>query len=160
MPKIRTFSTQFPSYHPKAGEPTYFVEKIWESLGLPDKEYCFNAPDAYTNFLRKDSETIWQKHHTIRSGKHFKTGDLFSPRIWSGKPYNSTPLKIYNDLKLTVYDFQIKDVEYILQGQKLSLSDLSYVALNDGLLIIDFECWFNVKEFDGQVLCWNDKIKY
>lgn len=160
MSKVRTFSTQFPSYHPKAGEQTYFVEKIWESIGLPDKEYCFNVPNSYSNFLRKNSDLIWSKHHTVRAGKHFKTGDYFSPRIWSDKPYQSKQITIYHDLKLTVYDFEILHGQYLLNGTKLNYSELKEVAKNDGLTADDFECWFNVDFFDGQILCWNDKIKY
>jgi hypothetical protein len=30
--KVITFSRTYPSYHPKAGQPTYFVEKVWSSL--------------------------------------------------------------------------------------------------------------------------------
>lgn len=32
MAKVITFSRQFPSYHPKAGQPTYFVEKVLRSV--------------------------------------------------------------------------------------------------------------------------------
>lgn len=32
MAKVITFSRTFPSYHPKAGQPTYFVEKFYNSL--------------------------------------------------------------------------------------------------------------------------------
>jgi hypothetical protein len=76
MAKVLTFSRTFPKYHPKAGQPTYFVEKFWESIGLPDKEYCFNLPDEYQNFLRADSKLIWPKHHTIRAGHRFKKRGL------------------------------------------------------------------------------------
>lgn len=89
MSKIITFSRNFPVKHLKAGQPTYFVEKIWEQIGLPEKEFSFNLPDEYCNFLRQDSDLIWQKSHTIRSGHRWKVGDTFSPRVWSGNPYRS-----------------------------------------------------------------------
>jgi hypothetical protein len=37
------FSRFFPAYHPKKGQPTYFVEKIWAHLiidGQHDIETC------------------------------------------------------------------------------------------------------------------------
>jgi hypothetical protein len=30
MSRVLTFSRVFPAYHPKAGQPTGFVEKIWK----------------------------------------------------------------------------------------------------------------------------------
>lgn len=35
MAKVITFSRVFPSYHPKAGQPTYFVEAIYKALYRP-----------------------------------------------------------------------------------------------------------------------------
>jgi hypothetical protein len=32
MSKVITFSRVFPSYHPKKGQPTYFVEKLYKSF--------------------------------------------------------------------------------------------------------------------------------
>lgn len=32
MSKVITFSRTFPAYHPRKGEPTYFVEKFWTSI--------------------------------------------------------------------------------------------------------------------------------
>lgn len=34
MARVITFSRKFPSYHPKAGQPTHFVEQILNSFDL------------------------------------------------------------------------------------------------------------------------------
>ena len=39
MAKVITVSQKFPASHPKAGQPTHFVEKIWCSLGGVQDEY-------------------------------------------------------------------------------------------------------------------------
>ncbi|MGL4598529.1 MAG: hypothetical protein ACRCYO_13510 [Bacteroidia bacterium] len=32
MAKVITFSRVFPAHHPKKGQPTHFVEKVWANL--------------------------------------------------------------------------------------------------------------------------------
>ena len=78
MAKVITFSQKFPSYHPKAGQPTYFVEAFYKSLFvmkcLPKElEESFNH-EVFLNGMTK--------HHTVRNGNRFKKGDFFSPRVW------------------------------------------------------------------------------
>lgn len=158
MSKVIMFSRVFPVYHPKAGEPTNFVEKIWTSLEDYDKiKFHKDLKSAYL------SESFSPKYHTIRAGHRFKVGDVFSPRVWAGKPYRSKQLKIANDLEVKqVYDFELRkgDFNYYLNGKLLKIDQLKEVAKNDGLHIDDFECWFNSADFDGQIICWSDKVKY
>ena len=42
MAKVITVSRTFPDYHPKAGQPTYFVEQILNALGMNKP---FNSAD-------------------------------------------------------------------------------------------------------------------
>ena len=170
MSRVITFSRVFPKYHPKAGQPTYFVEKLWESIGLPNKEYCFNLPDEYQNFMRADSSEVWAKHHTIRNGNRWKVGDKFSPRVWSDKPYNSKQIILCEDLEVKkVFDFEIKIVEvdegfslkWFLNHKKVSPDFIMEIAENDGLLLEDFIAWFQFpKSFKGQIICWSDHVNY
>ena len=168
MSNVITFSRVFPKYHPRAGEPTYFVEKIWESIGLPDKGYSFNSPDEYMNFIRGDSAVIFEKHHTIRKGNRWKVGDKFSPRIWSGKPYQSKQIIIAPDIEIKkVWDIEIINQKIIINGVYFGEyakgfydDNVTTLANNDGLSLIDFENWFGDKFFQGQIICWNDNIKY
>lgn len=105
------------------------------------------------NFAVMNDESFKAKHHTIRNGNRWKVGDKFSPRVWSGKPYASKQIAIAPDIEIKkIWDFEIKDAEYYLNGKALSLGDLKIVAENDGLTVDELECWFNVKEFSGQIM--------
>lgn len=122
MAKVITFSTTFPAYHLRAGEPTNFVDKI----------------------LKKE------KLHTIRMGRRWKTGEEASLRYWSGRPYFSKQIKIIDkNIRVIVKDILIGRTAlggvyidfktYPLASKKL----LEIVAYNDGLTFSDFESWFS-----------------
>ena len=170
MAKVLTFSRVFPAYHPKAGEPTYFVEKIWESMwedsGIGDPLFD-ELKIEYLNFRR---HTYPAKYHTIRAGKRWIAGDTFSPRVWSGKPYNSKQIIIATDIKVKhIWDFDIKDGYILLNGRKICNSRFLAVryktpvqiAANDGLTIEELLDWFQYpKDFSGQIICWSDDVQY
>lgn len=136
MAKIITFSEYFPVYHPKQGQPTGFVSKILAG----------------------------EKNHTIRGGKRWKEGDLFSPRVWTGKPYNS-PMKCISEVDMKVYktyDFKIGNHGAIyLNGVFLMPEEVALISKNDGLEVNDFLDWFKFPNpFDGQIICWNKIVRY
>ncbi len=127
MARVITFSRTFPAHHPKAGEPTYFVEKFWKSLWDQDKAHdihYFQEPyDELFHPWGKDLLNVHRftgKHHTIRAGDRWKAGDYFSPRVWgtdvnpkSGKsgPYHSKQITIGPDIEIKkVWDFEIEPV--------------------------------------------------
>lgn len=166
MPKVILFSRKFPKGHPNQGEPTYFVEKLWESTGLPDKEYSFNFPDEYLNYIRLEFDVIWPKSHTVRSGHRWKAGDKFSPRVWQDKPYRSKQLIIAPDIEIKkVWDVMIYEtMEVYINGKffcTFGSENADALAKNDGLSHNDFRDWF-IKSlpFDGQIICWNESINY
>ena len=171
---VITFSTKFPAYHPKAGQPTYFVEKIlsgllkMESKGLADAIYesrkwlSCNDVDSFLEVV--ESQT--PKFHTIRAGHRFKVGDMFSPRIWSGRPYNSKQIILAPDLKVEkVWNFEIYKEGIILTNKEGELygspSLWGDLAKNDGLELKDFLDWFQYpKPFKGQIICWSKNVNY
>lgn len=159
MARVITFSRQFPKGHPAEGMSTNFVEKLVESfLALGNIE----VTDEQLNFCDMSvlRPYVWEKWHTARNGKRWKVGMKFSPRVWSGKPYNSKQIIIAPDIEVKkVYDFKVTQDSYFLNEKKLSLKELTKVAKNDGLDVSDFECWFP-KTFDGQIICWNENINY
>ena len=164
MSKVITFSRVFPKYHPKAGQPTYFVEQIYNSL------FSKNNLMDYPNGLEIDDTIMGVKKHTIRNGNRWKVGDKFSPRVWSDKPYNSKQIILCEDLEIKkVFDFEIKIVEVdggfaskgFLNDKRVSPDFLMEIAENDGLLLEDFLAWFQFpKSFKGQVICWSDAVSY
>ena len=161
MAKVITFSRVFPKYHPKAGQPTYFVEKFWKSLDMPINQNIGLVGLKYENVHLNG------KHHTIRAGERWKKGQYFSPRVWSGKPYNSKQIIIAPDTEIkNIWSVEI-DVEgvFYINGKQIdvtfSICDGRTVADNDGLDSDDLLNWFPVgKPFKGQIICWNGSIKY
>jgi hypothetical protein len=175
MSKVRTFSRFFPVGHPKEGEKTFFVEKIYSALGVGGEYLHIPIPDV-DNFLYNHDENYFEpKLHTIRAGKHFKVGDFFSPRVWSGKPYTSKQITIADDIQIKkIFDFEMKpklwfdECEYYINGKRYGGDELVEVAKNDGLDIMDFAFWFagnmaastKRKPFNGQILCWSESVEY
>lgn len=171
MARVITFSTVFPSYHPKAGQPTRFVEMFWESIYLDNSGWLGEGHKEILKDFDLGLHNVYPaKNHTIRSGNRWKRGDYFSPRIWSGKPYKSKQVIIAPDIVIEkVWDIEIwKEGIYTNAGipegkgqyRLVSLADL---AKNDGLSIQDLIDWFNVKEgkpFRGQIISWNENIEY
>jgi len=120
------------------------------------------------------------KHHTIRAGNRFKVGDKFSPRVWSGKPYQSKQIIIAPDIEVKkVWDFKIQfDADYLCisidnwpfyeenSTMVTQPEALETLALNDGLTVEDMKAWFGIhpkkkgKNFNGQIICWNENIEY
>ena len=171
MSKVITFSRVYPSHHPKKGEPTFFMEKIWSSIGMNDHEIIsqFIWPSDWLD------QKFEPKHHTIRAGHRWKVGDKFSPRVWSGKPFQSKQITIAPDIEISkVWDFKINvDDDYVLitiddwplfeenMTFQTHFDALEELAKNDGLTVDDFKIWFKYpSNFDGQIICWNDKLDY
>lgn len=161
MAKVLTFSRVFPAYHPKAGQPTYFVEKIYNSL------FARNNLMDYPKGLEVNESILETKHHTIRAGNRFKVGDYFSPRVWSGKPYNSKQIIIAPDIQVKkVWDFEIDlNCVYSIDGKYTSEQTDYDLAMNDGLTESEMQFWFmpnmnKPKEFKGQIICWNESVNY
>ena len=174
MPKIRTLSQRFQKGHIRNGEPTYFVEKVLNSLLID----CYS--EEYLEMLvklnpGKDKEMIlsfylsigWEKeyeekHHTIRAGHHFKTDEEIQLAVWSGKPYASPQIKICPPLKVKCYDFEVfhntmpQGIEWPLLVDGYD-TDIEQVSKNDGLTVEDFKSWFKYPSpFVGQIIAWND----
>ena len=161
MSRVITFSTKFPKGHPKEGQPTYFVDKIWTELQKYQVDNIVpNNPELNDHLYRWLRNDFTPKLHTIRNGKRWKAGDWFSPRIWSGKPYASKQITIAPDIQLVrVADIEISDVGYlsidgIYKGLLIGQDEL---AKNDGLSNIDLNDWFNKLPFSGQILIWSNK---
>jgi hypothetical protein len=102
------------------------------------------------------------KYHTIRTGNRWLVGDTFSPRVWSGKPYNSKQVTIAPDIEIKkVFSFEIKDNSLFIDGKELTHSQWIELAKNDGLKVDEMLNWFRYPhEFSGQIICWTPNIEY
>jgi hypothetical protein len=150
--RVLTFSQTFPAYHPKAGEPTHFVEKI--KIGLDP----YRRRDGFYDNMKG----FKAKHHTIRAGNRWKAGDMFSPRIWSGRPYFSKQIEIAPPLEVVkVIPISYECGNWMSGLTILHMDTMMKIAHNDGLSFLDFMDWFKYpKDFDGQIIIWNPEIDY
>ncbi len=189
MSHVITFSTKFPSYHPRAGQGTNFTEKILEELAVPYKSENYLQTllglntinlakgklsyEDICNFWKSLNDISEKKSHTIRAGKRFKQGDFFSPRIWFRTPYDSPQLIFWYDIQIKkTWDFDVQGTDFSLNGKfEYALTgegfDFSLLEKNDGLgptelfdWICDNPSYKKSKEFHGQILCWNENIEY
>jgi hypothetical protein len=178
--KVLTFSRHFPTGHPKAGQPTYFIEQIL-NVTLPRGENGIINRDninpailpLINDFILLDGAT--RKHHTIRAGSRFKPGDMASLRVWSDKPYRSKQIEFAQVEVKKVWPFNIHVVGDGLIWQIPGIGSgafdtqsngLKIISENDGLEVRDFLDWFVIhpkakdKVFAGQIICWSDAIEY
>jgi hypothetical protein len=170
MSKVITFSRVFPAYHPKKGQPTHFVEKLWKSLGNLEYEWDLVKVLQVSNALNVKMPyfDFTPKHHTIRAGNRWKVGDKFSPRVWgndinpkSGKsgPYHSKQIIIAPDIEIVkVWDIELIDGDWKMPAAKATTT-INQIAKNDGLTPEQLTDWFK-KPFKGQIICWNKNIDY
>lgn len=118
------------------------------------------------------------KMHTIRAGYRWKEGDITNAAVWSGRPYHTPQIIFTPDIELKkVWEFDIKsdtfpgDGEININGKLFTgvvaglfasnLKGIIAMAANDGLEYTDFLDWFQFpKPFDGQILCWDERINY
>ena len=187
MARIITFSLKFPAYHPKIGQPTFFVEKMLNDLGTDYttvqyygmlsvwneeklKDGRLSILDLQEFFISLRVDVMECKAHTIRSGNRFKAGDTFAPCVWTDKvnpksgrkgAYQSPQIQFAPNIEVKkTWDTTIQGGLMWVNHQGIVTSDVERVAINDGLSYIDFRSWFYGKEFSGTIICWNDKIEY
>jgi hypothetical protein len=180
--KVITFSKKFPKGHPKAVQPTWFVEKIWKSIwddypsGHNPLYPYWQVYDQHFPLKMDHAENIHThtpKHHTIRAGNRWKVGDMISLRVWSDKPYRSKQVEFAQVEVKKVWSIEIWVSDRMtigfpdVPGSQIRMLPLCEVAANDGLDCSDFESWFRIhpkkKErtvFKGQIICWSDTVNY
>jgi hypothetical protein len=169
MSKVIMFSRIFPKGHPKEGQSTDFIQKIWISINVP-LPCSIHADQLNGEMTKLFLHSYKPKHHTIRKGNRFRVGDKFSPRIWSGKPYLSKQIIIADDIEVKkTWNIEIDENGIISINGKYIHEDFTDImkfdswdrlALNDGLSTDDFICWFDKLPFKGQIICWNENVVY
>ena len=178
MSKVILCSRYFQKDHPKSGEPTFFVEKVWKALqtiGYSEPQYFFDELPGLESIIDLDVfKTTWEKYHTVRKGKRWKVGDTASLRVWSGKPYRSKQITFADNVKVEkVFDIDIDECGVISINGLYFLPDEiggndpeEELAKNDGLSLDDFyewlvmPCFRKEKAFSGQIICFTNNINY
>lgn len=169
---VITFSRFFLSDHPRAGQPTHFVERIIGNLILLQKPYygseLWHQPIVTNEGVSQVAGDIMYKGHTIRLGQRFKEGEWFDPRVWSGAPYRSKMIQFAPAIQIVkIWNFHIDQCGVAsIDGKYIDEETEKKLARNDGLCYEDFLPWVIMPAFqkeiamDMQIVCWDPKIQY
>lgn len=167
------FSTHYPDRMGKmAGEPTYFVEKIWSGLEYENHKVKYVLYNHFKRMCKIKTGVKWDdeypntkwvyppKKTTIRSNYEYwksKEGQLLQPFFWAGKPYRSKHVVFCPEVRLA----KVSEIELfpeywgiILCGQDLPEDSNGYYEFvsDEGFDHPDhFWMWFN-SDFDGALL--------
>lgn len=152
-----------------AGKPTYFPEKILESLvwNYPDYDWEAFADEIDINkqFYECTTGDHHMKPHTIREDKNnrWKAGNKIHFQIWLGKPYRSDvfqfapifPCVSTQKIEICWCLQELGDYPPIfVDGRQLTIPKIQTLAINDGFdTIEDFFSWFN-QDFVGKIIHW------
>lgn len=169
---ILPFSTQL------NGNPSYFVEKIWEGLlrtvFKEDKEYIahLNAHEEqfgkHWDFLPDEADRMTNpKLHTIREDKNdrWKPGtkiDFFinfrQKNMFRFAPV--LPVVSVQKVEIIVDKFEfMNDYQIKVDGKLLTIDEKVQLALYDGFEnLLHFFMYFN-EDFTGKLIHWTD-LKY
>lgn len=154
-----TLSRVFPSTHCRAGEPTYFLEKMHNalteqdfSLHLTGMEISYGCTTLWCKTIRE------KKLHTIRANYDFwarrfekiYAGEaVLSVREWVGKPYGKGSTQ--REIALLTRDDGIGLQRMIVGGTSFTFHPIyidgaavrpDTLASNDGLTVYDWLNWF------------------
>lgn len=180
----KPLSRFFPANHPRAGEPTHFIEKICLSLLELDLISTSRTveiaraigSDLITDLYSLRSLNVPSKVHTIRATgkKPIESGDSIQFFSWRGAPYRSPWLVLLPPIPIVkTWPFQMEPRLWLDECQFKMNSEsaqhlVGQIARNDGLKTIDFAEWFcgsamadsKRKPFTGSILCWDERINY
>lgn len=173
-----SFTQRWPSHMDNlAGQPNYFIEKIWLSL-LSDKEYCNQIYDyekrhveLFDEYFDTPSYGLESKLHTIREDKtnrwkagndiHFvinnRTKDRFqfAPVVKCKSVQN---IEIKEMIMTARPNCLIEDKIYTVKvdNKYLTISEVETSAINDGFP--DIKSFFNYFRdgFKGKIIHWTN----
>lgn len=140
---VLTVSITFPKTHKRAGENTYFMEKIK------------NGEKIHT--IRANYE-LWEKRiNNIKNGLA-----RLSVRVWEDKPYHSKQKQIAEFIAERGISIQkLEDptnfVFASINGKTINWED---VAKNDGLSFGDFCDWFKVRQYSPMAIIQFTDFRY
>ena len=130
-------SQKFPAYHERAGQNTFFPDKIKGKTKIHTIRANFD---------------LWQKRaEKINQGKA-----MLSVRVWEGLPYKSKQIEIATLFKVAIEKLENpRDfVSANISGEKINWE---LIAQNDGLSFEDFCEWFrNAKNEPMAVIQFTD----
>jgi hypothetical protein len=145
---VITTSRYFLKSHPRAGQETYFVDKVLEGSKI--------------HTLRGNYE-YWEKR--INEVNAHKA--LLSIRFWSASPYNY----LFDDSKQVEYaqrfagqcgiqKAEFNGLNITIDGKAMPAIFIDYLAKNDGLYAEDFIDWFKKSPKEPMAIIHFTNFKY
>lgn len=149
---VITVSMSFPKTHPRAGQPTHFVDNI--TRGLFGENEAVDIEHDFFDFS-EDAPNI-PKLHTVRSNyahwqkriEEVQDGTaVLSLRVWSERPYMSQQVKVKDFTASDGIGVQliqrVSSDEFLVNmtGNRVRIG-ISELAKNDGLSAEDLLNWF------------------
>ena len=139
---VLMIAERFPVKHKQAGKLTSFLSQI--------------AGSSKIHTVRMNYE-LWRKRFLkIESGEA-----CMSIRKWTGKPYRSKQIEIFNftkDDNIGLEKLETNDMGWLCVGNNiLNLQDF---ATNDGLTLVDFKDWFKDADRSPKALIHFSGFRY
>lgn len=140
---VLLISKRFMVGHPKAGQRTFFKEKMM--VGALHYEAKLHTIRGNYDYWKKVVDRV-------NAGEA-----VLSIREWKGKPYKSKQVEITQAKRLGIQRINIRPSgglwmpQIQIDRRLFPESRFSQLACNDGLYDIDFLNWFN-KDFDGCII--------
>lgn len=167
MKRQLIFSRKYPANHPKKGQPTNFVEKIWAGRDEFEMNKFFTdnkrADEEFNAALFYPEQDFEPKLHTIRNGNRRKVGDVIIPCVWElpGGLYKKGNRKIQFAPEMEVvkiWDFTCivdhdGDMNMWIQKEDSTIFTISHFRMKVGYVYSPPE---SVKKFRD--LCKNDGL--
>ncbi|HMI03066.1 MAG TPA: hypothetical protein VK541_11325 [Pedobacter sp.] len=162
------------------GQPTLFIEKIWESIyqmapERPSQEYLIYQ-QAYKDKFGKfwdGTGDMWHepvdpKLHTIRNprvtksgdiaAKQWKSGDLIHPAIHNRSPlyFQFAPIMKVISVQAIRIKWYKKQWSVYVDDRQLAVYEVEKLAKNDGFTSLhEFSAYFDT-DFAGVIIHWTN----
>lgn len=148
---VLTVSKHFPKTHAKSGSQTWFIEQINNAL-FPVLEEPIFGKKIHTV---RGNYDLWKKRiDQVNSGKA-----ILSLRYWSGKPYNSKQVEVYQLEKVGIEKLE-DPTNFVFAPIEGIPIDWQEIAKNDGLSFEDFCEWFKIRSSEPMAIIHFTDFRY
>jgi len=138
-------SKNFPTNHSKAGDTTYFEELVL--MGIK-KIHMGESPSTWKLHTIRENYSLWAKRmEEVAEGRA-----CISLRQWSGRPYFSEQVELFNLKKENGVGIEPliicpKSGAFIVDnGDQIHKGSIQILAENDGLYLSNFLEWFPMEK--------------
>jgi hypothetical protein len=144
----------------KNGQPTHFVEKIWNCLGITIWQ---PGNKVVNDLITIDISVTGAKKHTFREDKNnrWHVGSLIHFVVFNRTPrrLQFAPVMRCKGVQKIIINRTsdyLNETEVYVDGRLLNKKEVQQLAWNDGFdNLIDFWMWFS-EGFEGKIIHWTD----